>query len=267
MHLEWWYTFSLIILGAICDFIALGFARQSIVAAVGGGATIILNIMVAHIMNKEPLVPSITTGIIVIIAAVLLLAVTVEEAQVYTLSELKELFVAPSFLVYLSVQLIGLILLFTFFLDSVATRHLGLYYACISGIFGALSVLLGKLVAQVFGNAVFGDEKDVFTQSATYLFILGMAMTVCLQTHFLNIALASGDVMVIFPVFQVFWIGFSVLGGIIFYNETNEFNSMQWICYPVAMMLFIFGISFLTQPYRIRAKQTTESGQLSRPLI
>ena len=50
--LKWWLGLSGVIVGAIGDFVALGFASQSLVSALGGGTTLICNVVVAHLWNK-----------------------------------------------------------------------------------------------------------------------------------------------------------------------------------------------------------------------
>ena len=72
-----------------------------------------------------------------------------------------------------------------------------------------------------------------------YVFIALMLCTITLQTHFLNAALMMGDAMSVFPVFQVFWMGFSVIGGVVFYH-TGAVSA--W-----GLLFFVFGVAFLVQ--------------------
>lgn len=51
----WWLGLSLVVLGSIGDFAAFGFATQSLVAALGGGSTLIANVVTAHFLNGEHL--------------------------------------------------------------------------------------------------------------------------------------------------------------------------------------------------------------------
>lgn len=44
---------------------------------------------------------------------------------------------------------------------------------------------------------------------------------------------------------QIFWIGFSVVGGIIFYQEIEAFTTRQWVGYPIA---FVLGGIGMVQP-------------------
>jgi predicted MFS family arabinose efflux permease len=51
----WWVGLLLVITGSLGDFSAFGFATQSLVAALGGGSTLVANVLTAHYLNKESL--------------------------------------------------------------------------------------------------------------------------------------------------------------------------------------------------------------------
>lgn len=51
----WWLGLALVVLGSLGDFTAFGFATQSLVAALGGGATLVANVFTAYFLNKEAL--------------------------------------------------------------------------------------------------------------------------------------------------------------------------------------------------------------------
>lgn len=51
----WWLGLTLVAFGSLGDFTAFGFATQSLVAALGGGATLVANVFTAYFLNKEAL--------------------------------------------------------------------------------------------------------------------------------------------------------------------------------------------------------------------
>lgn len=51
----WWLGLALVVFGSLGDFTAFGFATQSLVAALGGGATLVANVFTAYFLNKEAL--------------------------------------------------------------------------------------------------------------------------------------------------------------------------------------------------------------------
>merc|ERR1712224_516620 len=89
--------------------------------------------------------------------------------------------------------------------------------------------------------------ENQFTRFTPYVFVGLMCMTVITQTHYLNMGLMSGDTMSVFPVSQVFWIGFSVVGGVVFYK--------QGFVSAIGIFFMIVGVCFLVQHGRKTARR------------
>merc|ERR1740130_433812 len=71
-----------------------------------------------------------------------------------------------------------------------------------------------------------------------------MICTVFLQTGYLNSAMQMGDIMTVYPVFQAFWIGFGVFGGIVFYQDAKKLSTGNWIAYVIAACMMVLGCIF-----------------------
>lgn len=117
---------------------------------------------------------------------------------------------------------------------------LPLYWAAISGTIGAMSVLLAKCVVEMITSTISGDNQ--FKYFGTYVLCLGMAATLLTQTHTLNLATMSGDTMSSYPVFQAFWISFSNISGVVFFQQAHNFTQTQWIMFPMAIGFVMMGI-------------------------
>ena len=91
---------SLIILGALGDFVALGFAPQTLVASLSGGTTIFANVVFAHFWLKQPLYFTDLLGVALVTVGVVVCAVASSAEGDYTLTDLKGLMIAPRFVVY-----------------------------------------------------------------------------------------------------------------------------------------------------------------------
>lgn len=123
--------------------------------------------------------------------------------------------------------------------------NLPLYWAAISGTVGAQSVLLAKCVMEMIFESIDGENQ--FKYFGTYVLIAGMVVTLLTQTHALNLACMTGDTMSAFPVFQAFWIGMSNISGIVFFQQAHSFTKTQWIMFPSAMGLVMFGIYLISK--------------------
>lgn len=117
---------------------------------------------------------------------------------------------------------------------------LPLYWAAISGTIGAQSMLLAKCVAEMISSTLSGENQFVFF--GTYVIIGAMVATLLTQTHTLNLATMSGDTMSAYPVFQAFWISMSNISGIVFFQQSSEFTSTQWMLFPTAIVLVVVGM-------------------------
>lgn len=119
------------------------------------------------------------------------------------------------------------------------------YYAICSGIVGAITVLLAKCSAIMIALSLKGDNQ--FKYGLTYVFLGGMFVCILVQTHFLNMATALGDIMTVFPIFQACWITFSVVGGAIFYDSDRSMSSQELVLYPTALLSIAVGVALLVQ--------------------
>lgn len=119
------------------------------------------------------------------------------------------------------------------------------YYAICSGIVGAITVLLAKCSAIMIALSLKGDNQ--FKYGLTYVFIGGMFVCILVQTHFLNMATALGDIMTVFPIFQACWITFSVIGGAIFYDADRSLSPQELVLYPTALLSIAVGVGLLVQ--------------------
>ncbi|KAG6622711.1 NIPA protein 2 [Phytophthora cinnamomi] len=250
----WLTGLVLVVLGAIGDFEALGFAPQALVASVGGGFTVLANVFFAHLWLGQVLTRSDVLGTLLIIIGVVLSTVANEPDEQMSLLELEKQFFQLGFLVYLGVMTAVLGGIFGQIeaisrlpraLNESKYRLLPFMYATASGIFGSFSVLLAKC-ASILLILTFSGENQ-FVYFTTYLFMGGMMCTLVLQTDLLNRAIMAGDTLSVFPMFQCFWIGSSVIGGVVFYEKYTRFSFFDWICLPIALAFIIMGIYLLAK--------------------
>ncbi|KAF4029673.1 Magnesium transporter NIPA [Phytophthora infestans] len=326
----WWVGFALVVLGSVGDFAAFGFATQSLVAALGGGATLVANVVTAQCLNGERLYKTDVGGVLFVIMGVVMIACIAEPNVEYPLPELELRFVRTPFVVYITCVGVCTVSMLATIKGSVANRlknqvywsnkrqkklmkefelrverleqrlldmevkllqvttspaslptglgnppamsrelreliestnaedaeaddeaaaresRVPYYYAICSGIVGAMTVLLAKCSAIMIALTLKGENQ--FKYGLTYIFLGGMFVCILVQTHFLNMATALGDIMTVFPIFQACWITFSVVGGAIFYqNDDEPFPTTDKVFYPLALLSIAVGVGLLVQ--------------------
>lgn len=104
------------------DFVALGFASQSLVAALGGATSLSTNVLVAHYWNHEVLFNTDVAGVVCIVLGAFIFAVTAEESEDFDLAELENNFVSAGFMIYIAIQLVAILFFLATIADSVAYR-------------------------------------------------------------------------------------------------------------------------------------------------
>ncbi|CAK4607863.1 unnamed protein product [Aphanomyces euteiches] len=256
---RWWLGFAGVGIGSVADFAALSFAAQSIIMPVGA-FTLVCNIFFAHYWLKEKLTRNDLIGTVLIcIGAVLVTIFGAHQDTEYTLDDLLHLYYRWDMLIYLILILIVLWALFAMLKKAEITlKKKGplseeyktvlkihpLSYAGLAGTFGAQSVMFAKSTGELIKQSARGNNQ--FDKVLTYVIILALVLTISLQTHCLSLGLKYFDALYIVPVFQCFFIMFSVISGAVYFEEFKNFSTTQWIVFPIGVLITIAGVIVLS---------------------
>lgn len=123
---SWWCGFVCTIAASASDFAALALASQSLVSAIGGGATLVCNVVVATLFNKERFFWTDIAGVVVIIGGASYFAI-VAEPKVTGLDWEKQFF-KSWFLLYLAGQVLVILTALTTIASSRMARVRKEYY-------------------------------------------------------------------------------------------------------------------------------------------
>ena len=95
----------------------------------------------------------------------------------------------------------------------------------------------------------FRGDGNLFLHWQSYLVLSGMGTCIYLQIKWLNEALMLFDSLYVVPVFQSFWILFSVLSGMMYFGEYNEIFATGATAplFPLGLGITIFGVYILSQ--------------------
>ncbi|OQS05020.1 hypothetical protein THRCLA_02791 [Thraustotheca clavata] len=96
----WWLGMFMVVFGSLGDLFALGFAPQTLVASLGGGSTIVANVLIARFWLKQQLYFTDMIGVALVSTGVVVLALSSSEEGKYSVNELFVLMQAPGFIVY-----------------------------------------------------------------------------------------------------------------------------------------------------------------------
>eukprot|EP00658_Telonema_sp_P-2_P037616 TRINITY_DN2704_c0_g1_i3.p1 TRINITY_DN2704_c0_g1~~TRINITY_DN2704_c0_g1_i3.p1 ORF type:complete len:406 (+),score=85.93 TRINITY_DN2704_c0_g1_i3:220-1437(+) len=118
----WWLGMAGVLLAAIGDFLALALASQALVAALGGATTLLTNVLVARLWNKDRLVWTDAVGVMFVIGGATYFACTQESMGVDDMNTIKRNFTKKWFMVYLVGQGIVIFILLATVANSFAYR-------------------------------------------------------------------------------------------------------------------------------------------------
>ncbi|CAH0487157.1 unnamed protein product [Peronospora farinosa] len=97
----WWVGMTCVVIASFGDFLALGFAPQTLVASLGGGSTILGNCLMSHFWLKQSLYVTDIVGVAFVSLGVVVLAAASEEDEGhYQMNQIYELMTAAPFILY-----------------------------------------------------------------------------------------------------------------------------------------------------------------------
>jgi hypothetical protein len=245
------------------------FAPQSVVMPVGA-LTLVLNIAIAHFMMGEKLEKNDIIATFFIVVGAVNVAVSYgvlgeNGTQDYSLDDLLLMYRTWSMFIYM-LGVAGVVLsLFAILrrcektaeipmeagaaapshrLRSILRRWHPVCYAGMSGIFGSCSVIMAASTMQLLKTTFKGTNQ--FKRVETYLILIAMIAFIMMQTHFLALGLKYFDSLFIVPVFQCFFIIFSIFGGAIYFRELDSFTVPQWVLFLLAVGVTLGGILLMS---------------------
>ena len=118
-------------------------------------------------------------------------------------------------------------------------------YAALSGTYGSCTVLFAKSTVTLI-NVSLGGENQFAKGPFPFVIITCMLVAIALQTHYLAKGLQFFDALFIIPVFQCFFIIFSILGGAVYFEELQGFNGNQWAMFLSAVVITVYGVLLLS---------------------
>jgi len=116
-------------------------------------------------------------------------------------------------------------------------------YCALGGAIGGQSLVFVKCVSMLFRTTIEGDNQFRFPW--IYLYLLCMVTNIVGQVHYLNKALIISDAMFVVPIYQCFYIAFSTIGGLIFYQEYASWGAINWIFSSLGLAIIIAGVRTL----------------------
>eukprot|EP00033_Pygsuia_biforma_P000591 GCRY01000698.1.p1 GENE.GCRY01000698.1~~GCRY01000698.1.p1 ORF type:complete len:357 (-),score=59.71 GCRY01000698.1:251-1321(-) len=272
----WIIGFVVFCLGNCLNFIAFGFAAQSLLSALGS-VQFISNVFFATYFLKEEVQATTLSGTTMILCGnSLLVLYGSHDSRTYTVEELMLLYRRGPFVLYILLLAILVVALYISYqslchkvdmcgihaLTPLMQKYIPFAYAAISGMIGTQSVILAKSCASLIRQTLMGDNQ--FTHVFTYLILAAWALTMGYWMHRLNSGLQQFDAMFIVPMFQVVWTLGSIVGGGIYFNEFAHFTKFHTVMFITGVVLILCGVYHMT-PVKAKDDSDANVNPLPRP--
>ena len=182
----WWTGMTLMIIGEICNFVAYAFVDAILVTPLGALSVVITTILSAIFLKERLSFVGKIGCFMCIIGSVVIVMNAPEQASAATIQEMKGFVLAPGFLSYAGVVIVGCT--FTaFWAGPRYGKKSMLVYLSICSLIGGLSVV----ATQGLGAAVVAQAggKAQFNQWFLYVLFVFVIATLVTEIIFLNVGI------------------------------------------------------------------------------
>ncbi|GLI71133.1 hypothetical protein VaNZ11_016220, partial [Volvox africanus] len=275
----WLIGIIIFITGNILNFVSFAFAAQSLLAALGS-LQLVCNVFFAYFVNHEAVTKLIILSTCCIIGGCVLLVVFGNQSsETYTVDQLIHFYTLPAYVVYLVMMAVFVFGFYVLYLHSKKVcrkrGERGLWYgfmlvsyAIFSALLGSQSVLFGKSISVILRTTF--TESNQLGNWYTWVVLPLFTFTALFWITRLNKGLRMFPAMIIVPLLQIAWTLFSIVSGMLYFQEYKGFTTLKAIMFPVGVVIVFMGVFILTSggrapPEEEEAKEevgeTPEDGQ------
>ncbi|KAG2439261.1 hypothetical protein HXX76_004622 [Chlamydomonas incerta] len=253
---EWVIGMSFFSVGNILNFTSFGFAAQSLLAALGS-IQFVSNVIFAYFVLHEPINRMVILATTCIVGGCVLLVVFGNQSgATYTVKQLTQLYGKPAYVVYLCLMGVGVVggyMLYLHGSKKVAKNGprgfwyaiLPVSYAVFSALIGTQSVLFSKSMSVILRLTFTGENQ--LGNWYTWLVLPLFFSTAVFWITRLNKGLRMFPAMIIVPVMQISWTLFSIISGMLYFQEYLGFTPIKSVMFPIGVLVVFVGVFLLTQ--------------------
>jgi len=124
------------------------------------------------------------------------------------------------------------------------------FYAFVAGGFGAMQNIFFKSLAVLLSSSAFNtqtlneDTESPWKTFYPYVFMVFCLLFALSQLSFLNKGMSRYDAVMVFPLYNACYLTLSVLMGAIYYGEFDSYTTLQWVLFPIGILITVIGVVF-----------------------
>ncbi|RMZ81383.1 hypothetical protein DV738_g2200, partial [Chaetothyriales sp. CBS 135597] len=211
----WWTGMTLMIVGEVCNFVAYAFVDAILVTPLGALSVVITTILSAIFLKERLSFVGKVGCFNCIIGSVVIVMNAPEQSSVADIQEMKHFVIAPGFLSYAGVVIVGCSII-AFFVAPKYGKKSMLVYLSICSLVGGLSVV----ATQGLGSAVVAQAsgKPQFNQWFLYVLLVFVVATLIVEIVYLNKALNLFNAALVTPTYYVFFTSATIITSAILFQ-------------------------------------------------
>ncbi|RMZ92625.1 hypothetical protein DV736_g178, partial [Chaetothyriales sp. CBS 134916] len=211
----WWTGMTLMIMGEICNFVAYAFVDAILVTPLGALSVVVTTILSAIFLKERLSFVGKVGCFNCIIGSVVIVMNAPEQSAVADIQEMKHFVLAPGFLSYAGVIVVGCAIIALWVAPKYGKKSM-LVYLSICSLIGGLSVV----ATQGLGSAVVAQAggKPQFNQWFLYLLLVFVVTTLVTEIIYLNKALNLFNAALVTPTYYVFFTSATIVTSAILFQ-------------------------------------------------
>ncbi|KAK2163192.1 hypothetical protein LSH36_84g08064 [Paralvinella palmiformis] len=238
----WWLGFFLMIVGEAGNFSAYGFAPASLVAPLG--STTVIGCTFA------------------ILGAFLLVTFSGKGEYMLTANILLFLMKGTGFIIYVSIELLGLVILlllrYVFKIINIVVLLL------IAALLASFTVISAKAVSGMLQLTATGHMQ--LHHPIFWIMLIIMIVTAVIQVKYINQAMKKFDSTTVVPTYFVLFTVSAIVAGVVLYKEFMGLGAIKIFMFIFGCFLCFIGVYFITVG-RADARQTEDQTTHQAPQI
>lgn len=184
----WWTGMTLMIVGEICNFVAYAFVDAILVTPLGALSVVVTTILSAIFLKERLSFVGKVGCFLCIVGSVIIVLNAPTEASAATIQEMKSFVIAPGFLSYAGVVIVGCAFV-AFWAGPRYGKKSMLVYLTVCSLIGGLSVVATQGLGAAIVTQIGGTPQ--FNQWFLYVLLVFVICTLLTEIIFLNVGLTS----------------------------------------------------------------------------
>lgn len=211
----WWSGMTLMILGEICNFVAYAFVDAILVTPLGALSVVITTILSAIFLKERLSMVGKVGCFLCIIGSVVIVMNAPAEASAATIQEMQHFVIAPGFLSYAGVIIIGCTFL-AFWAGPRYGKKSMLVYLSICSLIGGLSVVATQGLGAAIVTQIGGTKQ--YDQWFLYVLFVFVVCTLLTEVIYLNKALNIFNAALVTPTYYVMFTSSTIVTSAILFR-------------------------------------------------